>query len=966
MYTSLLIVKKLSYAWMYYPNSLTTGFAISKGYFSADEATNLFQIVEQGKTKRPEVLLQNITVKDEFSGGATLSFSNFTDLQQQLVIMGCPLSVDLIGGGVINPEDNVFLVKPGYTAALNVITIKKDWIWKLLGVTYTNPAAINFTIPYAAFGKTRIEYLIPNNTNGFTRVIGLESEGVVVEPQIPDNGLYALRYTVNDNVIMVDDGYAVDSAKIATNSLLFYKDATLNRQKKNKIERLISSLKLTGTYNSASNYWIARLNTPTAAGFTLSIGTTDPAVSTGSILNAAVITRGAGSAIQDYLLTGTTNSGVVSLINITINWSNWDAADPDFIIQGGNATELVSTIDKYSLVYTDGSPLGRVRMVRGVDGLVSETELAPDIANNNYYQKQRSGSNFFAKTASLNASNKYKIERFILKFEVLKGFDIAYDYWIRTFDASVNNSITLAFGSNNPAATNSYMAFDQTITYRGKLIDTYDIPPFVPIYSLQITVDWSEFLSGDTQFRVNGGTILTGLLKKSIGGSITQVYDINSYVTVQNVLNADLTQTNPLTALNANITIAQQSDGLRYKLDVPSGTNVNFAASTTDRFSIDKTRMYAAYIDYTVLEFNGNESETSNPDYFSISITRLGLGGSGSFAIEQKKGRVQGVVLIPIASNADVSNQYRISLISRNNKNTVGLVLDAVIHNLFIVDLGLPDSFLATKTPENLASLFTSSGFFGEKLSIAKNSWSTVVKNNVLANKKAVFFGDSVTLTNSFQPAVCQNFGMIYSVDELKTGLNGYPPTAIGGTRLVPVVVPGQTYWGPGMSIYMRGLQGLNYNPDIIFLLCGFNDIDLNARYVPEQPPIANYGIDDAPYIGPEVNLIDNPTALVPSFGASLKGLVVQFMQNRPQAKIIMSTLYIQPIGSVNVKASWRARNDVIRSVSRLYGIPLIDLEYNANINEYNYLTYMKNEASPIHPNRVGGERLAQVYIATI
>jgi hypothetical protein len=99
MYTSLKIVKKLVYAWMYYPNGLSTGFTISKGYITGDEFTGLLQIVEQGKTKRPEVNILNVTIQDEYSGGSEMSFSNFADLQQQLVYLDNPL-VQQPGGGI--------------------------------------------------------------------------------------------------------------------------------------------------------------------------------------------------------------------------------------------------------------------------------------------------------------------------------------------------------------------------------------------------------------------------------------------------------------------------------------------------------------------------------------------------------------------------------------------------------------------------------------------------------------------------------------------------------------------------------------------------------------------------------------------------------------------------------------------------------------------------------------------------
>lgn len=92
-YSKLELVKVLPYGWIYYPNNYSVGFTISKGYFTGDEATNVFQIVEDGKSKRPSVLLQNIVVRDESTGGADQTFSSFAELSDRLVFLGCPLAV---------------------------------------------------------------------------------------------------------------------------------------------------------------------------------------------------------------------------------------------------------------------------------------------------------------------------------------------------------------------------------------------------------------------------------------------------------------------------------------------------------------------------------------------------------------------------------------------------------------------------------------------------------------------------------------------------------------------------------------------------------------------------------------------------------------------------------------------------------------------------------------------------------
>lgn len=202
MYTSLKIVRKLSYAWMYYPNGLTTGFAISKGYITGDEVTGLLQIVEQGKTKRPEVFLTDVIVEDEYAGGGEISFTNFYDLQQYLVLLNNPLVVELVGGDFDGSNDNnKFVLKPGFSILGNIIMVNANGVWKIGGVTYTNPVAIPKTIQLCQPGKFRLEYIIPNNLNGFDTISGLESESLPLAPQIPYDNLYVTFYLVSDESI---------------------------------------------------------------------------------------------------------------------------------------------------------------------------------------------------------------------------------------------------------------------------------------------------------------------------------------------------------------------------------------------------------------------------------------------------------------------------------------------------------------------------------------------------------------------------------------------------------------------------------------------------------------------------------------------------------------------------------------------------------------------------------------------
>ena len=229
MYTSLKIVKKLSFAWIYYPNGLSTGFAVSKGYFTADEATGLFQIVEQGKTKRPEVLLENIVVQDESAGGPELVFSSLVDLQQKLSELGNPLMnvVSTNSGQLTNDEleavqnsndpsatnpfvtlddissilPDVLLESTGYTLVGQDLTFNAFWVGRINNVLYSNPIPVLRNIPLCGAGLFRYDIFVLNTSNTFNRIQGDESSSNIIEPNILPDTVLACTVLVTDSSV---------------------------------------------------------------------------------------------------------------------------------------------------------------------------------------------------------------------------------------------------------------------------------------------------------------------------------------------------------------------------------------------------------------------------------------------------------------------------------------------------------------------------------------------------------------------------------------------------------------------------------------------------------------------------------------------------------------------------------------------------------------------------------------------
>jgi hypothetical protein len=82
------------------------------------------------------------------------------------------------------------------------ITIYAGWEWVINNVDLSNPADIEIEdIPLCNTGKTRLVYIVPNETNGFDLIYGEETTGSALAPFLPNNGIFATYFTVTDSEI---------------------------------------------------------------------------------------------------------------------------------------------------------------------------------------------------------------------------------------------------------------------------------------------------------------------------------------------------------------------------------------------------------------------------------------------------------------------------------------------------------------------------------------------------------------------------------------------------------------------------------------------------------------------------------------------------------------------------------------------------------------------------------------------
>lgn len=122
--------------------------------------------------------------------GARIINENFAELYSEIAVINRIDTIEKsMGFSEITAQD---------------ITIYAGWEWIINNVSCTNPADVLINdIPFCAAGKTRIDYIVPNETNGFTLISGEESTTGPLAPSLPNNGIYATYFTVGDASISV-------------------------------------------------------------------------------------------------------------------------------------------------------------------------------------------------------------------------------------------------------------------------------------------------------------------------------------------------------------------------------------------------------------------------------------------------------------------------------------------------------------------------------------------------------------------------------------------------------------------------------------------------------------------------------------------------------------------------------------------------------------------------------------------
>ncbi len=413
---------------------------------------------------------------------------------------------------------------------------------------------------------------------------------------------------------------------------------------------------------------------------------------------------------------------------------------------------------------------------------------------------------------------------------------------------------------------------------------------------------------------------------------------------------------------NRGFSYTQRDNGVMVTASGHSGAYTN-TFSMNDKIVLEPNSKYGVYIDITAEAIKLKNEQ----DIFALTIHMKQDPASATYSKEVRfhvgemiqEGLTRKLQEVQFFTTGD-AEAYRLVdfwLQKYNNTGTTDRILD-VLFKKFII-FKIPKTYYDL-TELDFVSILKNAGNF-ESMTIAKPRANLLYDGLTLKS-----LGDSLPETVSFQPYIAQHLGMKYDGQSEINDDRQYKRSAMGGTRVVPVVWSSSGSGASGNSIYMRARDVKHWKPDVLIVLAGYNDTHAGEHYISGGSAIVpdDYGINDAPYKGGEINLISNPSASVPSFGASYRGMVEQLLTDMPYCRIILCGT-VRGLGETNLVGTsndWVAKkNAVIEKIAREYGLPFVNLAETYGVNKFNYKWLTKDE---LHFSDFGGKRVAQEIIA--
>ena len=409
-------------------------------------------------------------------------------------------------------------------------------------------------------------------------------------------------------------------------------------------------------------------------------------------------------------------------------------------------------------------------------------------------------------------------------------------------------------------------------------------------------------------------------------------YDINK-VYISGTQSGGLTQTSPANAYYVRYTFFSAISTMQFELGSVATIYEAYYQVIPKEIVEDKP-FDATKIPNLGLTYNKTDFITLGKNLFNKSTVSVGYFVAFNTGLLSVNAPYSASDYIPVLPNTQYIRSYDHQVafydaekvyISGNNNTVTGAFITP--SNCVFLRTTTANTLIDTYQLE-LGSAITAYEVYCYKIPKLFN----VVTTNWL-NKIFSSLGDSITAQNTWQPAIASKFGLT---------LNNY---GVGGSTVGDIDGTVTTAMCRDERINL-----IASNSDIVTFLGGTNDW---AQNIP---------------IG-----VISDTATNTFYGA-IKMVAQKLITRFPTKRIIFMAT---PFGKYPSRAGWsdtyglinnlglttQAYGKVIIEVSKLYGIPYIDVFGEAGWNDINIATYVNFDGAYLHPNIEGGKRISSLVI---